>query len=113
MHVHTAAREVFFPLYIAHGVTGVRDMGGDHDRGTGNFSISLDSLAEWRDAIQRDEIYGPRLVITGPLIDGPEPVYPGLTYPVHTEDEARELVRSIAARGADFIKVYSALPRDL
>ena len=27
MHVHTAAREVFFPLYIAHGVTGVRDMG--------------------------------------------------------------------------------------
>jgi imidazolonepropionase-like amidohydrolase len=113
MHVHTAAKEIFFPLYLANGVTGVRDMGGDHQYGTGNVSISLDSLTTWRNAIQRGEILGPRLIITGPLIDGPDPVYPGLTTPINTEQEAREMVRSIVNRGADFTKVYSNLTPEL
>src|SRR5258708_7219938 len=47
MHVHSAfgdwfpgGRDIILPLYIANGVTGVRDMGGD-----------LDVLTRWRDSI--------------------------------------------------------------
>jgi len=29
MHVHTGRKDIFLPLYIANGVTGVREMGGD------------------------------------------------------------------------------------
>ncbi len=39
MHVHTGQKETFFPLYIANGVTGVRDMGGDQDRPTGRKPV--------------------------------------------------------------------------
>ncbi len=44
MHVHTGQKEIFFPLYIANGVTGVRDMGGDQDRPTGRKPVSEDQI---------------------------------------------------------------------
>lgn len=43
MHVHTGRGDVFFPLYIANGVTGVRDMGGDLEDPSGELS-SLSAL---------------------------------------------------------------------
>ena len=113
MHVHTGNKDVFFPLYLANGITGVRDMGGDNPTGLGAQSISLDSLVAWRKAIEQGEILGPRLIVAGPIIDGPDPVYPGYSKSISTEEEAREVVRSIVKRGADFTKVYSNLTREL
>ena len=52
------------------------------------------------------------MVIAGPLIDGPVPYWPG-SVSVNTPEEAREAVDASRQNGADFIKEYSFLPRDL
>jgi imidazolonepropionase-like amidohydrolase len=107
MHVHTAfgdwfpdARDVALPLFVANGVTGVRDMGGD-----------LDSLLEWRKEIGRGALVGPRMVISGPMLDGPKPRFPS-SVAVATPEDGRRAVRDLKARGVDFIKLQSLIPRD-
>src|ERR1700720_882772 len=67
MHVHTffgdwipGGREVTLPLFIANGVTGVRDMGSD---------LEL-VLAARRDTAS-GSLLGPRMIVAGPMLDGP------------------------------------------
>jgi imidazolonepropionase-like amidohydrolase len=107
MHVHTAfgdwfpgARDIALPLLVANGVTGVRDMGGD-----------LDVLLEWRRSIQEGSLVGPRMVISGPMLDGPKPRFPA-SVAVATPEDGRRAVRDLAKRGVDFIKLQSLIPRD-
>jgi len=112
MHVHSAfgdwfprGREVILPLFVANGVTGVRDMGGD-----------LPVLFEWRKEIAAGEIAGPRMVVSGPMLDGFLPSgkttrFPS-SIPVITAEEARKAVDSLKAQGVDFIKIQSVIPHD-
>jgi imidazolonepropionase-like amidohydrolase len=67
MHVHMAfgdwfphGKEITLPLFIANGITGVRDMGGE-----------LEVLQRWRKEISAGTLIGPRMVISGPMLDGP------------------------------------------
>lgn len=93
--------EVAFRLLVAYGVTGVRDMWGSLEAAA--------RLARERRARNRP---WPRVLTPGGILDGPVPYYPGLI-PVGSPDEARAAVDSLAAGGADFIKVYTSLPPDL
>ncbi len=107
MHVHTifgdwfpGGREIALPLFIANGVTGIRDMGGD-----------LDVLLKWRKEIAQGAIAGPRLVVSGEMLDGPEPRFPS-SIAVSSPEEGRSAVRDLKRRGADFIKLQSLIPRE-
>ena len=107
MHVHTVFGDwlprderVALPLFVANGVTGVRDMGGD-----------LPVLKEWRSAIDAGTLLGPRMVIAGPMLDGPVPRFPS-SAPVATPEDARRIVDELHAQGVDFIKIQSLVPRD-
>lgn len=51
------------------------------------------------------------MIVAGPLLDGPNPVWPDSTI-VATAAEARDVVPSIRRDGYDFVKVYSRLPRE-
>jgi hypothetical protein len=53
----------------------------------------------------------PRIVACGPILDGPQPYVPG-AIALANASEAREAVRWLVAEGADFVKVYSLVPRD-
>jgi len=59
----------------------------------------------------RRDLLGPRLVIASPIVDGPNPIWPG-SIAVGNAAEAREAVRTLKQDGADFIKIYSRLPRE-
>jgi len=96
-HPSRADKEAVFPLLIANGVTGVRDMGG-----------GLEQIKQWRTSIEVGGLLGPRMFTPGPLVDGKFPVWLG-EMRVESEAEAREAVRSLARRGADFIKVYDSI----
>jgi imidazolonepropionase-like amidohydrolase len=107
MHVHTnfgdwlpGGKEIILPLFVANGITGVRDMGGD-----------LHLLKEWRDQIDAGTTLGPRMVISGPMIDGAPPHFPA-SVAVSTAAEGRKAVDDLKQGGADFIKVQSYIPRD-
>ena len=107
MHVHMVfgdwfprSREVALPLFIANGITGVRDMGGE-----------LDTLLAWRRQIAAGSLLGPRMVIAGPMLDGPTPRFPS-SVAITTPDDGRRAVDDLKRRGVDFIKLQSLIPRD-
>jgi len=101
MHVHlTDMQEVAVPLLIANGVTSVRDMGGD-----------LAVIDRFKDAIEKGELLGPRIVRAGPFVDGPKP---DLHYRlvVTNEREARAAAHTLKRMGVDFIKTHSGISRE-
>jgi imidazolonepropionase-like amidohydrolase len=98
MHVHWYDKD-YLPLFIANGVTGVRQMFGTPE------------LLQLRNAIEKGNLLGPRMVIASPLVDGPKPLWPG-SISVATEAEGRLAVTQVKQDGADFVKVYSFLPRE-
>lgn len=107
MHVHLLCKErveIFFPVLIANGITGVRDMGSPPEE--------FGHINQWRKQIAEGTLVGPRFVASGPMADGPKPMFPDISIAVGNEAEGRQIVNSLRARGADFIKVYSLLPRD-
>ena len=87
-------------LFVANGVTGVRDMGGD-----------LEPLKKWRSRIASGDLLGPRMVIAGPMLDGPVPAFPS-SAPVKDAADGRRIVDELKVDGADFIKIQSLVPRD-
>lgn len=104
-HIHTSQRLAqVAPLYLAFGITSARDMGGFPD-----FTRSL------QDGIRSGTLLGPRIHTSGRPIDGVPSAWPiaGVAREVRTADEARAAVRASLAEGADFIKLYNALPMDL
>ncbi|HEV2992084.1 MAG TPA: amidohydrolase family protein [Candidatus Angelobacter sp.] len=107
MHVHTifgdwipGGKDVSLPLFVANGITGIRDMGGD-----------LDTLLQWRSQISAGAILGPRMIIAGPMLDGPKSRFPS-SISIATAQEGRKAVDDLKAKGVDFIKVQSFITRD-
>lgn len=98
MSVHVREIERNFPLFIANGVLGVRDMGGP-----------LDELKRWRAQVVSGELLGPHMVISGPLLDGLNPAHPNISEIVHNPAEARTIVDSLKESGVDFIEVSGNL----
>jgi imidazolonepropionase-like amidohydrolase len=106
MHVHALRNDrsdPFFKLFIANGVTGVRDMGTTADAFAG--------LSQLRADIAVGKILGPRIVAAGRILDGAKPDVPPNSIPFTGEAEAREVVRLLKRSGADFIKVYNGVSR--
>jgi imidazolonepropionase-like amidohydrolase len=101
MHVHVTgvpSTGHMLGLFLANGITGVRDMGS-----------SVDGLLSLRPQIDSGRVLLPRVIGSGVLVDGKPIVYPGITWAVTTPDEARKAVDSLARRGVNFIKAYEML----
>lgn len=108
MHVHTQYPDLYSLLYIANGVTGVRDMGGDDPDLRGPSSAGFTDIQRWRERISNGELPGPQVIAARSIIDGPPGFWP-FNRVVMSERQARELVREEKAAGSDFVKVYSGL----
>ena len=104
MHVHAAwssTLPTFGPLFLVNGVTGVREMWG-----------SLDVVAGAHISLAQHHLTEPRFVASGQVLDGSPPIWEG-SIGLASADQARRVVDSLHAAGADFIKVYNLLPRDV
>jgi imidazolonepropionase-like amidohydrolase len=102
MHAHIQGNEkAWLPLYIANGITGIRDMGAD-----------LDFILEIREATASGRTLGPRIVAAGPILDDAPADWP-LRIRVRNADEGRAAVQLLKRRGADLIKVHNFTPRDV
>ncbi len=107
MHVHLVfgnwfprAEEISLPLFVANGITSVRDMGSD-----------LATVQSWRDEIEGGRMLGPRIMTSGPMLDGPKPRFPS-SIAIATPEDGRRAVDQLKQSGADFIKLQSLIPRD-
>lgn len=113
MHAHLAkAGAPSLALFVANGVTSVRDMGGD-------FTV----VHKWRSEIAAGARTGPRITTAGPIVESAarvrrmkergtvEPVE-RFRAPVADTTDAPRVVDSIAQLGVDFIKVRTASSRE-
>ncbi|MFC1651496.1 amidohydrolase family protein [Candidatus Latescibacterota bacterium] len=112
MHVHifdnvsapgTNNKDNYFPLFLANGVTGVRDMFTDVE------DIKL--VREWKSELEAGQLLAPRIAPGSSIIDG-VPVIQKNSVGVSNADEARKVVRTFKEAGAGYIKIYSNLSRE-
>jgi cytosine/adenosine deaminase-related metal-dependent hydrolase len=103
MHVHQPPfeAELYGLLFLAHGVTSVRN--------TGDFS---GTILKKRQQIRNGAYPGPRIFACGPIIDGDPPFWPDSRV-VRTVAEVQAAVDEVAAAGADCVKVYGRLSGEL
>jgi len=105
MHVHSAFADapwdekLIYPLYIANGITGIRDMGGD-----------TNLLKQRREAIREGRLVGPIMFVAGPFLAMGKA--DAQTIPVPTTEDAKRAVDSVKAGGFDFVKILSNVPRE-
>jgi imidazolonepropionase-like amidohydrolase len=93
LHTHVTQIE-WAPVYLAAGVTTVRDMGNE-----------IEFIVPLRDSIASRRALGPRLLLAG-LVDGGGPNAFGVVYAA-TADEARKVVAKYHDLGFQQIKIYS------
>jgi imidazolonepropionase-like amidohydrolase len=101
MHTHTLAADrvpTWLALFVANGVTGVRDMGS---------SLSLEQIQEIKTGKLTPK---PRIYAAGKILGGP---YAELSIIPSSPADGRRAVRELKQGGADFIKVYTLLPQDV
>ncbi|TGE28562.1 amidohydrolase family protein [Hymenobacter metallicola] len=109
MHVHfrggealTTANRNLLPLYLAHGVTTVRDAGGD----------LTPAIFRWRQQLAAGELAGPRIFTSGPKLDGPKPTWAG-SLEIETPAQIDRALDSLQKLQVDYVKLYeSTISRD-
>ena len=102
-HTHVAeySSMPWAPLFLAYGITTVRDLGGRTDS---SFALRQ----RWQ-----TDYSGPNLFIAGHPIDGNPPnwpaSFPDVPWSVDAPEEARAKVREAHSLGVDYIKLYNGL----
>ncbi len=95
MHVHTDASEM--PLFLANGVTFVREMNGSPAH------LAL------RDSLARGLVAGPRMLVASPLLAGVPQRWRHVL--VTTPEEAYKAAHDAKNAGYDYLKIYDGLSR--
>lgn len=111
MHVHALSEDrlgPYFALLLANGVTGVRDMGSP---------MSLPGISRVRGQIEAGKVQAPRIgAATGRILEGSQAGEWGswtVFKVIRTPEEGAREVAALERDGADFVKVYNTLPRDV
>ncbi|HSJ99526.1 MAG TPA: amidohydrolase family protein [Myxococcota bacterium] len=105
MHVHfppptgLGQTELFALLFLAHGVTTVRDAG----------DVDGTATAPARDGPREGRFPGPRVYACGPFLDGPEPLWKN-SIVARDFAQGAAAVERIADAGLDCVKAYDQLP---
>ncbi len=101
MHVHFGGgpdvieeNRALLPLYVAFGITTIRDCAGD---------IPYDVL-NWREEIARGALLGPTLLSSGPKIEGIAPVWKG-TLETGSEADVDAAIEKLKSLHVDFVKI--------
>ncbi|HVI47648.1 MAG TPA: amidohydrolase family protein [Chitinophaga sp.] len=101
MHMHfgggdtlAAENKNFLPLYLAHGITTVRDCAAD---------ISL-SVLQWRDSVNNGTLQGPTIFTSGPKLEGYKSIWLG-DLEIGTTAELHKALDSLQQLKVDFVKI--------
>lgn len=100
MHVHIEGTDLvedniaLFPVYIAYGITTVRDCASD---------LGVQVLA-WRDQINTGQLFGPRIYTAGIKLEGINSIWKG-DMEIANEKDLKEKLDSLVNYKVDFIKI--------
>jgi imidazolonepropionase-like amidohydrolase len=115
MHAHASkTRASALGLFVANGVTTIRDMGGDHEE-----------LLRWRRDMNDGRRVGPRMLIAGPYLEAASNIermrkdppearvepFDRIRIPIGSPEDAERVVRTLAATELDFLKIRTVQDR--
>lgn len=116
MHAHTSSeaitRKIFYPLYIANGITGIRVMSADCFEPCWELDMSIDQSRKLQDEVRNGMLIGPRAILGSTYIHGAQPGELSTVQAPGTKEDAKKLVNLLFERGVDFIKIYDEVPRE-
>ncbi len=102
MHVHFGGgpdlieeNKALLPLYVANGITTIRDASGDLP----------DQVLAWRREIAGGNLFGPRLLTSGAKIEGIKPLWKGTIEVGSEADVDAALIRLKDRDKVDFVKI--------
>jgi imidazolonepropionase-like amidohydrolase len=116
MHAHLSkTRASAMNLFVAYGVTTLRDMGGDHEE-----------LLRWRREVRAGTRVGPRILMAGPYLEAATNVarmrkdppeeraepFERTRIPVGSPEDARRIVGELATKELDFFKIRTVQNRE-
>jgi amidohydrolase family protein len=108
MHAHALTDKRYtytFPLLVANGVTGIREMANN---------LSMEEVNHLRKDVESGKMLGPRFgALTFRLLDGPGTQFANVAVVISTPQQGREIVKTYKQSGADFIKPYNLLSREV
>ena len=87
----------FLNLYLANGITTVRDAGGD----------LTSSVMQWQKDMKNGTLNGPTIYTSGPKIDGPGATWAG-SLEVSTSEDIERALDSLQSLEVDFVKIYDS-----
>lgn len=103
MHVHFRGGDSLInenknllPLFLAFGITTVRDAGGD----------ITPSVLNWREQIKHGVLIGPHIFTSGPKLDGVSPSWEG-SIKVETQEDVKKALDSLESLKVDYVKTYA------
>lgn len=101
MHVHFGGgpelieeNKALLPVYVAYGVTTVRDAAAD----------LAPNVLEWRTQVANGSLLGPRIFTSGPKLEGYKPLWKG-TIEVGTPADVDAALDKLQAMKVDFVKI--------
>ncbi len=108
-HVHFSFMEELAPsmldLFLVHGVTSVRDTGGD-----------ITFVNQWKQKSLDNPTGAPRVMVAGPLLDGlpnvydgSDPGHPPLSVGLGTVEDVQHQIQQLNSLGVDLLKAYEML----
>ena len=116
MHAHLSkTRASSLGLFVANGITTLRDMGGDHEE-----------LLRWRRVVRAGSRLGPRILMAGPYLESARNIermrkdppservepFERTRIGVGSPEEARRIVAELAKREIDFLKIRTVQDRE-
>ncbi len=97
--MHTHVQPQALPLWLAYGITTVKDVGNSFER-----------ILPWRAAERSGGDGGPRIYCCGPLIDGAEPFWPDHSLALANDEDAVRAADLLDEKRVDACKAYMMLP---
>ena len=101
LHVHFGGgpeligeNKALLPVYVAYGITSVRDAAADLG----------DSVIQWRSEVASGALLGPTIYTSGPKLEGYKPIWKG-TIEVGTPAEVDAALDKLQAMKVDFVKI--------
>ena len=100
MHIHIEGQDLvednlaLLPVYIAYGITTVRDMASDLG----------EQVLSWREEIEQNKVLGPQIFTAGRKLEGINSIWKG-DLEIANEQELAQMLDKLEAYGVDLVKI--------
>lgn len=100
MHLHIEGQDLIednkalFPVFIAYGITTVRDMASDLG----------EQVLAWREDIEQDKFLGPQIFTAGRKLEGINSIWKG-DLEIANEEELQQMLDKLEAYDVDLVKI--------